>query len=243
MKTYANFLYLGNLLAQCPDTNPVIYGLYTRLFKPTIKIVEEDCGTKVGQIRPIIPTSNKSVGYIELSNLDTPMTPVRIRTLLANTPLTSFRVRLLPACTSTGGICRKCLWASYEYIDPLFNRNDIVGTVDYPNISTVPTVGQSVSFDFTLAKSTLFLSHLVNGYSGSLLGMKSYLLDGLPLRGSLLREKLPDNIVSFAHREIADTGLVSTSNLAYAEKLEDNLERVLYLLGQYIVGYYTSNLN
>lgn len=241
MKTYANFLYLGNLLAQCPDTNPVIYGLYNRLFKPTVKIVEEDCGTKVGQVRPLIPTSNKSVGYIELSNLDIPMTPVRIKTLLANTTLTSFRARVLPACTSEGGICRKCLWSSYEYINPLFDRNTIVNTVDYPSIATVPNVGESINFDFTLAKSTLFLSHLVNGYVGSLLGMKSYLLEGLPLRESLLRERLPDTIVSFAHREIADTGLVSVPNLSYAEKIEDNLERVLYLLGQYVVGYYTAN--
>lgn len=241
MKTYANFLYLGNLLAQCPDENSVIYGLYNRLFKPTVRIVEEDCGTKVGQVRPIIPTSNKSVGYIELSNLDIPMTPVRIKTLLANTTLTSFRARVLPACTSIGGICRKCLWASYEHIDPLFDRNTIVNTIDYPDISTVPNVGESISFDFTLAKSTLFLSHLVNGYVGSLLGMKSYLLDGLPLRESLLRDRLPDSIVSFSHREIADTGLVSAPILAYAEKIDDNLERVLYLLSQYVVGYYTSN--
>lgn len=240
MKTYANFLYLGNLLAQCPTVNPIIYGVYKRIFTPVVKIIEEDCETKVGETRLLIPTSNKSVGYIELDNSDTPVTPVRIQTLLANTDLNILKVRVLSSCTSTGGICRKCLWASYEKLDPGFDRNTILSTGGYPLLSTVPAVGQSIPFDFTGANSTYFLSHLTKGYVGSLLGMKSYLLDGLPLRASLFRDLLPDTIVGMVQREIADSGFVPQASLDYASRLDDNLERILYLLSQYVVGYYTS---
>lgn len=240
MKTYANFLYLGNLLAQCPEDNPIIFGAYRRLFKPNVAIVEEDCGTKVGESRPLIPTSNRSVGYIELDNSDTPVTPVRIQTLLANTDLTKLRVRVVSACTSEGGICRKCLWGSYRYLDPLFERNTIVNVWNYPDLSTVPPTGDSIAFDFTGVDSAYFLSELANGYVGSLLGMKSYLLERLPLRASLLRSFLPEPIVAMVQREITDGGLVPQASLDYATRLDDTLERTLYLLSQYVVGYYTS---
>jgi hypothetical protein len=70
--------------------------------------------------------------------------------------------------------------------------------------------------------------------------MKSYMTENLPINPVLYRSYLNDDVVSFIQRQVEDTGLVPRIALSYAEKIDDNLERTLYLLSQYIVGYYTS---
>lgn len=240
MRTFANFLFLGNLFTTCPTDNKVIHGAYLRIFKPSIKIVEEDCKTKLGEKRSVVTTGLQTVGYIELDNSDTPIVPTRLQYLTNTLNKSKVRIRTLSSCTSEGGICRKCLWSSYKYVNPSFERRSITLVSQYPSISTIPAVGSSFNFDFTGADSALFLSFLVNGYSGSLLGMKSYMTENLPINPVLYRSYLNDDVVSFIQRQVEDTGLVPRIALSYAEKIDDNLERTLYLLSQYIVGYYTS---
>lgn len=242
MKTFANFLYIGNLLAQCPEGNAVITGAYNRVFKPLVKIIEEDCGTKVGEVRD---ATTKSVGLLEVYNDQTsttnvPITPERIQYLISNTTRTKVNVRTLRSCASVGGVCRKCLHASYQWIDPTFDRLVVMSVGDYPPMTLVPAVGQSHRFDFTGASSGLLLSYLAKTYNGSLLGMKSYFLQDIPVRPDLLRSYVPENVASFLIREVTDTGLVSPITIQYVTKMEDTLEQVLYLLSQYFVGYYTS---
>ena len=242
MKTFANFLYMGNLLAQCPEGNAVITGAYNRVFKPLIKIIEEDCGTKVGEVRD---ATIKSVGLLEvykdqMSVTNVPITPARIQHITSSTARTKVNVRTLRSCTSEGGVCRKCLHASYQWIDPTFDRLMVMSVGDYPPMTLVPAVGQSHRFDFTGASSGLLLSYLAKTYNGSLLGMKSYFLQDIPVRPDLLRSYVPENVASFLIREVTDTGLVSPITIQYVTKMEDTLEQVLYLLSQYFVGYYTS---
>lgn len=242
MKTFANFLYMGNLLAQCPEGNAVITGAYNRVFKPRVKIIEEDCGTKVGEVRE---ATTKSVGLLEVYNDQTgtsnvPLIPSRLKYINATLKKTKVNVRTLRSCTSVGGVCRKCFHASYQWIDPLFDRLSLTTVGEYPKMGLVPEVGQSYVFDFTGVNSGLILSYLSKGYSGSLLGMKSYLVQDIPIRPDLLRSYVPENISSFLIREVADTGLVPHTTIQYVTKMEDTLEQVLYLLSQYFVGYYTS---
>lgn len=236
MKTYANFIYLGNLLAQCPgpEVNPVIYGVYQRLFKPKVKIVAEDCGTKIGTIRPV---NNKLVWSLELKNSDIPVDSDRVKHLLEN-GITHTPIRSVESCLSEGGICRKCLYGSYQYVDPAFDKTTLTS---YPLFSTVPSVGSSIAMDFTGTKSVPFLTYLTNTYSGQVLGMKSYLSDPLPLREGLLRSYIPDPVLTIFIQNITDAGYIPTLELNYANSLNSKLEKVLFLFSQHFLGYYTKN--
>lgn len=235
MKSYANFVYLRNLLASCPIENSVVYGMYNRVFKPVVTIVEEDCGTRIGTQRPV---NNLAVGYLQIDNSDTPIIPSQVVSLLtAGTKLTY--IRSVESCISEGGICRKCLHGSYEYIDPDFDRTTVLAEIDYPLIATVPSVGEAISFDFTGETSTRFLTYLADTYSGNVLGIRSYLRAPLPLREGLFLKFLPDAIMSLFTREVADTQTVSQLELNYANSISFKLEKVLFLLTQYILGYYS----
>ena len=235
MKSYANFVYLRNLLASCPDENSVVIGVYNRIFKPRVKIVAEDCQTKIGTPRPV---NNRAVGYLQIDNSDLPIIPSQVTALLNSNVRTTY-VRSVESCTSEGGICRKCLHGSYEYIDPDFDRITIQNVVDYPLLATVPAVGQLVAFDFTGEESLKFLTYLSSTYSGNILGIRSYLQTPLPLREGLLVSFLPDQIVALFTREVTDTKTVSQLELNYANSISFKLEKVLFLFTQYILGYYS----
>lgn len=235
MKSYANFVYLRNLLASCPDENSVVIGVYNRIFKPRVKVVSEDCGTRIGTQRPV---NSRVVGYLQVDNSDTPIVPSQVTTLLNDNVRTTY-VRSIESCNSEGGICRKCLHGSYEYIDPDFDRSTVLTTGDYPLLSTVPAVGEYVSFDFTGETSLKFLTYLSNTYSGNVLGIRSYLQTPLPLREGLFTTFLPDQIVALFVREVTDTKTVSQLELNYANTISFKLEKVLFLLTQYILGYYS----
>lgn len=236
MKTYANFVYMGNMLAQCPDVNPVIYGVYTRLFKPRVKIVEEDCGTRIGSNRPV---NANVVGSLEVGNTDTPIIASRVSTLLQqNKPFVP--VRSVESCVSQGGICRKCLHGSYEYIDPDYDKTTLTDVMSYPSLTTVPAVDTYLAMDFTGEKSLPYLTYLSNTYSGQILGLRSYLTNPLPLREGLLRDYIPDAILPLFVREVTDSGMVQTMELNYANSLSSKLEKTLFLFSQYFLGYYSS---
>lgn len=244
MKSYANFVYLRNLLASCPDENSVVIGVYNRIFKPRVKIVAEDCQTKIGTPRPV---NNRAVGYLQIDNSDLPIIPSQVTALLNSNVRTTY-VRSVESCHASitypdgrveNGICRKCLHGSYEYIDPDFDRITIQNVVDYPLLATVPAVGQLVAFDFTGEESLKFLTYLSSTYSGNILGIRSYLQTPLPLREGLLVSFLPDQIVALFTREVTDTKTVSQLELNYANSISFKLEKVLFLLTQYILGYYS----
>lgn len=241
MKTYADFLYLGNLLAQCPEDNKVVLGAYNKVFRPYVKIVEEDCNRKTGEP---VAISSKCVGLVEIYNntansTNVPITRFRIKDMFDNQEGRKFYVRSLSSCVSTGGICRRCLHSSYQWIDESFNRSSIQVTSDYPSLSGVPVVGTYFKFDFTGKNSVLLLSHLTKTYNGSLLGMKSYLLDKLPISHTLLNSFLPEQVTSYLLREVSDTELVPTMTLQYVQNISDPLEKTLYILSQYFFNYYT----
>lgn len=234
-RTFANFIYLGNLYSQNPSTDPVIKGMYDIIFKPIVKIVDEDCGTKLGDNRAL---GSLVRGYLELSNGDAPITPSRIQ-FLTQQKVPTVYIRNIASCASTGGICRKCLHGSYQYIDPSFDRTLITIPADYPDIATVPAIGTSIRFDFT-EDTTRFLSYLSRGYSGAVLGMRTYIQDKLPLKEELYQGLLSEQKVAQFIRSVEDQNLVGTLEIEYGTKISDNIEKVLFLLAQYFIAYYVN---
>ncbi|HET8689666.1 MAG TPA: hypothetical protein VFM18_23920 [Methanosarcina sp.] len=234
-RTFANFIYLGNLYSQNPSTSPAIKGMYELIFKPLVSIIEEDCGTKLGDN---LAVGSQIRGFIELSNGDAPITPTRINFLVQH-KVPSVYVRNVASCASDGGVCRKCLYGSYQYLDPSFNRLLVTVPGDYPALSTVPAVGATVRLDFT-GDTSKFLSYMANGYSGAVLGMKSYLHEKLPLREGLYLKSLTEQKVAMFIREIMDENIVGTLEIEYGTKIGDNIEKVLFLLAQYFIAYYVN---
>lgn len=234
-RTFANFIYLGNLYSQNPSSDPVIRGMYDLVFKPIVKIVVEDCGTKLGDNRAL---GSQVRGFIELSNGDAPITPSRIQ-YLTQQKIETVYIRNVASCAATGGVCRKCLHGSYQYLDPLFDRALITLPSDYPDISTVPEVGSSIRFNFT-EDTTRFLSYLAKSYSGGVLGMRSYIQDRLPLKEELYQGLLSEQKVSQFVRAVEDQNLVGTLEIEYGTKISDNIEKVLFLLAQYFIAYYVN---
>lgn len=234
-RTFANFIYLGNLYSQNPSTDPVIRGMYDLLFKPIVKIIEEDCGTKLGDNRAL---GSQVRGFIELSNGDAPITPARIQ-FLTQQKIDTVYIRNVASCASPGGVCRKCLHGSYQYIDTSFDRTLITLPSDYPDISTVPAVGTSIRFNF-VDDTTRFLSYMARSYSGGVLGMRTYIQDKLPLKEELYQSLLSEQKVAQFVRAIEDQNLVGTLEIEYGTKISDNIEKVLFLLAQYFIAYYVN---
>lgn len=266
MRTFANFLYIGNLYESVPGPAGDIRTMHNRVFRPVLTLVEEDCGTKLGTteaISSIRLVSNDACnsssqlssslnGKIDLRAGDVPLVIPAIQAYeLAG--VTSVKIRSLASCTSVDGICRKCLWASYEFLYPEFDRQTIEIVSEYPDLFAVatdsrtpvlvPEVGKKVKLDF-IPNTTPFLSYISRSYSGSVLGMKTYINDRLPIREGLYESYLlKENMVSNFFRKVEDSGVVGLPELEYSKSIHSPLEKVLFLLAQYSFGYYFNASN
>jgi hypothetical protein len=87
------------------------------LVAPTVKIVEEDCGTLLGSI---IEVNFETEGLIELAT-DLPLTRARLTQILSEGRY-KVATRTLHSCISKGGICRKCYKGQYlDEVAPAVN--------------------------------------------------------------------------------------------------------------------------
>lgn len=109
-RTYSSFLLFEDVLDNMPDTSPVMTQAVQMLLSPMVKMIEEDCGTLLGEQ---VPSSLELEGLIEVSTGD-PLTVARIDSLLSQ-GVYRFGIRNLHSCMSykKGGICRKCYSSSF----------------------------------------------------------------------------------------------------------------------------------
>jgi hypothetical protein len=147
MRSFSNFLLFEDILSNLPADSTLITSVANTLISPTVKLVEEDCGTLLGDI---VDLNFEKEGLIELAT-GVPLTRARITQILH---LGQYKaaVRNLHTCTSIGGVCRKCYAASHlgqtapginsqQNLDSLLNfANDII-------------VGNSTSLDIDLTVS------------------------------------------------------------------------------------------
>jgi hypothetical protein len=147
MRSYSGFLLLEDVLDFAPTDNGDLYNFLQKTIRPTVKLVEEDCLTKIGRS---IDVNFEIQGFKELAT-DLPITRTRINDLLAVGQY-FVAIRSLYSCVSKDGICRACYNGSYidqtapavgsfTRLEPEYNfQTDlIVGT----GITTVFTLSQS----------------------------------------------------------------------------------------------------
>lgn len=132
MGSYSGFLLLEDLFDNMPDISTSLYNEAQQLFSPTVKVVEENCNTNLGD-KIILDFSQ--VGQWDLA-LDRRLTRDDIEFFLSQGSYNRF-VRNPPHCISPGGICRKC----YKAVNP--------GEPD-------PTVGSSVKLNTYLIVATQY---------------------------------------------------------------------------------------
>lgn len=236
MRTFDTFINFENTFESVPTVSATIKGMYQRVFRPTVKIIEEDCLTKIGLTTSIDPDV---VGRVRVYDNTEITTNAYTQMVPPNSGYNGIvHLRSVSSCTSVGGICRRCLHANYEYIDPTWNTTRLTLVPGgYPDQSAIPVVGKTFRFDFT-KQVTPFWSHLSRSYSGSILGSKSYLNDRLPLREGIYQQALSDQQVGMFVRAVEDSNIVNALDMQYAKSLNDPLEKVLFLLAQYSITYY-----
>jgi hypothetical protein len=141
-RTYSNFLLFENVLDSLTEGPDVIMAqAVNTLLNPIVTIIEEDCGTLIGNL---VDTTFEIEGFVEVATGD-PLTQARIITLLGQGQYLT-GIRSLHTCLSHsgGGICRKCYEGSF------------LG-------STAPTVGTKLSIKSIIQYQTDVIRG--NGYS------------------------------------------------------------------------------
>jgi hypothetical protein len=128
MRTYSNFLlFEGALeeiqsLTEASGNSVIMSQTVDRLMNPQVNIVEEDCGTLLGDV---VPMSYDLEGYVDATPLlngtytslqrGIDSDPPTKRTILnyIKKGIYSIRVRKIHSCQSVGGICRTCYRGSF----------------------------------------------------------------------------------------------------------------------------------
>jgi hypothetical protein len=147
MRTFSGFLLLEDVLDYAPTDNQELYSFVQRTIRPTVKILEEDCQTKIGKN---IEINFEIQGYRELAT-DLPISKARIEELLT-AGIYFVAVRSLFSCVTAEGVCRACY--SGTYIDQVAPD---VGTYkqlepEY-NFQTDLLIGTGITSVFTLSQS------------------------------------------------------------------------------------------
>jgi hypothetical protein len=109
MRSYTNTLLFESALDSITTSNTLLHTLADNLFSPTVQIVEEDCGTLLGEV---ISVNADAEGRVELST-GLNITPSRITALLSSGTY-EVSTRSIGSCISEGGVCQACAAASRQ---------------------------------------------------------------------------------------------------------------------------------
>ena len=160
-RTYANFILFENVLDTLVHSqDPIVVQYLSNLLNPVVKIVENDCGTLLGESRE---TSYELEGLVETATGDR-LTATRITSIL-NSGKYYTNLRTLGTCLShtKGGICRKCYSASVP------GSYDIAFNIYPPVLGSVVTVQSQMPYQTDIIqgdglKTTFILSQNPDQY-------------------------------------------------------------------------------
>lgn len=99
---------MEDLFDYLPTSSPLINQFSDSIFNPVLPVVANDCGTMLGTIIDLSPSSE---GLIDLST-DEQLDQVSIVHYLSN-GIYKLATRDLHSCTAIGGICQRCYSASF----------------------------------------------------------------------------------------------------------------------------------
>jgi hypothetical protein len=108
-RSYSNLIVIESIFDSLTDTNADVLSLASSVFEPMVPVVEEDCGTTLGQI---VDVNYELEGKIELAT-GLPFSHDRIIQLLTQ-GIYRTSVRDMSTCISEDGICQKCYHASRQ---------------------------------------------------------------------------------------------------------------------------------
>ncbi len=120
-RSLTNFLLFEDLFDNLSTTNQTLNTLATQIFRPNVKVIQENCNTKLGRRIDVSPNIN---GLVKISFNGTlngdrtipdsdRISKEEIDEWLASSIYTTY-VRDLHNCTSLGGICASCYAATFN---------------------------------------------------------------------------------------------------------------------------------
>lgn len=107
MRSYVNTIIFESALDSVAPSNTLVYSVIKRLMSPTVRIIEEDCETMLGEF---VSISTRAQGLIELAT-NNPLDSARMASLITSNNK-EVAVRSTATCISVGGVCRRCLRGS-----------------------------------------------------------------------------------------------------------------------------------
>lgn len=212
VRSYATSMMLENLFKQksMPDLLPNVKAFTTKILQPTVKIVEEDCHTMIG--RNVSADDYSMIGLLALDTDELIDEQYLIDKYENN--IFAIRVRDTCACTSNGGVCRKCLHGTYIRLG-----------MNLP----VPPVGSIVKLP---VESASYLHHLASTYSGALVGALPLPAAPLPIRPDLFSALVSHEEMDMVTRDL-ETLKIPSDELDYMNNIQDRFERALLILTYY----------
>ena len=212
VRSYAQSMTLENFFKQkaMPDLLPSVKAFTTKILQPAVKVVEEDCHTLSG--RNVSADDYSMVGLLALDTDEIIDEAYVIDKYEHN--IFTIRVRDTCACTSTGGICRKCLHGTYIRLG-----------INEP----LPAVGELVKMP---VESSSYLNYLAKTYSGAIMGALPLPSPPLPLRPGLFEELVSHEEMNMMVREMSPLK-IPADEVDYLNNIDGKFERALMILAYY----------
>jgi hypothetical protein len=205
-------MLIENLFKQnsMPNLLPNVKSFTTKILVPSVKVIEEDCHTLIG--RNVSADDYSMVGLLALDTdeiIDEQYVVDKYKQ-----DIFAIRVRDTCACTSTAGICRKCLHGTYIRLG-----------MD----KEVPAVGSTVKLP---VESSSYLNHLARTYSGSLVGVLPLASPPLPLRPEIFHGMITHEEMDMMIREMGSLK-IPADEVDYLNGIHDKFERALMIVTYY----------
>lgn len=174
MRNYTNTLVFENIFDTPPTGDVDLRDLYQGLIFPTVKVVEENCGTTSGKLED---NTYRIVGETELAT-GIPLSKPRIDQLLAS-GVYKVAIAKISSCISVGGICKRCYVADFpgESV-PTVGTTKVIPPEEDMGIDILRGVAGDTSFQLT-RDTTLFKK--IKVYVDGVLQTSGYSVSGRTL--------------------------------------------------------------
>lgn len=177
VRSFSNILVFEDIFDYIPNDFADIPALANAVFRPTMKIVEEDCGTTLGRMETV---SFDLEGRVELATGDV-ISENRIIQLLSR-GIYQVATRHTSHCTSEHGLCKKC----YEAANPHKGEvqvNQLV-TMESTSIARIDTFRiedpSKLTYDLTVPEEFYLYLHVFNR-GNFLKAEEDYVVNGLEI--------------------------------------------------------------
>lgn len=207
-RNYGNYLLLSGVLENAPGTDPIMYKFSQYVLKPYVRIIAEDCFTKLGSREYL----DELIIGKRLSTTDEVIDSAKLLQLQSEGK-TKVSVRSLDTCTADKGVCRKCYRGTYG--------------VDAPDVGTLTQI--------VPGNTQPFFRYLAASYSGSLIGIRPLPTAKLPVRKSLLDLAITDAHIDAAFRRLRNYKAIPDNMLEFCKSTEDKLEKALFIIALYSI--------